>query len=251
MLPRLFVLSWMIVPLLPSCKSPPEAKAEADASSQTRTSSAVVVANVEVPSDHAVRVVEGRPDDRRVLVYLHGMCADPKEDLDAWGIVAKEHGTIIALTGDVPCPEKPGRRKWSDDIATIDARITSAIDSASARRPEKLDASDVVVIGESMGAARAESLATKFPARYPRLVLVGSPQKPNAQNLKGAKAIANVAGEKEMQGNMRAGARALENAGLPSRFFLLPEATHGNYGPEGVRVMDEAIRFVRTPDATR
>ena len=42
---------------------------------------------------------------------------------------------------------------------------------------------------------------------------------------------------------MREGARSLEGAGLDARFFVLPNATHGTYGPEGVRVMDEAITF--------
>ncbi len=239
----LFILA-LTVPLLSSCKRTPEAKAEDERSGTTTTTNAPVIASVDVPNDQPILLVEGAPNDKRAILYLHGMCADPREDLDAWGAVAKKHGTILALAGDVVCPDKPGRKKWSDEMSELDGRITAAIEAASARRAEKLEGSELIVIGESMGAARAESLATKFPDRYTRLVLVGSPQKPNAENLKSAKAVANVAGEKEAQANMREGARALENAGLASRFFLLPDATHGNYGPNGVRVMNEAIAFV-------
>ena len=243
---RLFVILALALPLLSSCKRTPEAKAEADPSSSTKTTNAstAAIGSVGVPNDASILVVEGRPEDRRAIIYLHGMCADPREDLDAWGIVAKEHGTIIALEGDVACPDKPGRKKWSEEMTALDARITAAVDAASARRADKLDGRELILIGESMGAARAESLATKFPDRYTRLVLVGSPQKPNADRLKNAKAIANLAGEKEAQANMREGARSAANAGLASRFFVLPDATHGNYGPEGVRVMNEAIAFV-------
>jgi hypothetical protein len=75
-------------------------------------------------------------------------------------------------------------------------------------------------------------------------VLVGSPQLPSPENLRGAKAVANLAGEKEAQTNMREGARVLAGAGMSSRFFELPGAVHGHYGPEGERVMREAIAFV-------
>ena len=33
---------------------------------------------------------------------------------------------------------------------------------------------------------------------------------------------------------------------IHARFFVLPDATHGNYGPEGVKVMEDAIGFVLT-----
>ena len=108
----------------------------------------------------------------------------------------------------------------------------------------RFEPGDMIVIGESMGAARAELLATKFPEKYSRLVLVGSPQTPSARTLKGAKAIATLAGENEQQTQMKAGTRALEGSGTPTRFWELPDATHGNYGPDGERIMNEAITFV-------
>ena len=205
------------------------------------------IAKVDVPGEpRDPYVVAGNPSVRRPIVYLHGMCGDPKEDLDAWGNIAKQHGTIVAVMGDVPCPDKPGRLKWSTDASAIDARIEAAVKATADSRGQPLEPSEMIVIGESMGAARAELLATKFPDKYTRLVLVGSPQTPSPQNLKGAKAVANLAGEKERQSMMKQGTRALETAGTPTRFWELPEATHGNYGPEGERIMNEALGFVAT-----
>jgi pimeloyl-ACP methyl ester carboxylesterase len=135
---------------------------------------------------------------------------------------------------------------WPEDVRRIDERITAALDAVNATARVKLEKEDLVIVGESMGAARAELLASRFPERYTRLVLVGSPRRPSPEHLKGAKAVANLAGEKEAQANMREGARVLDGAGTASRFWELPGAVHGHYGPEGERVMREAIAFVAT-----
>lgn len=201
---------------------------------------------VEVSGDRKLFVAFGDTGEQRPIVYLHGMCADPREDLDAWGNIAQEHGTIVALVGDVPCADKPGRTAWPEDAKQIDQRIDAALDAVNATGRVKLEKNDFILIGESMGAARAELLAKRFPDRYTRLVLVGSPQRPSPENFKGAKAVANLAGEKEAQSNMREGARVLENAGTASQFFLLPGAVHGHYGPEGERIMRDAVAFVAT-----
>lgn len=80
-------------------------------------------------------------------------------------------------------------------------------------------------------------------ARMRSTALVGSRQTPSPESFRGVRAVANLAGEKEPQTMMREGARALEAAGTPSRFWLLRRPTHGNYGPDGERTMDE-IGFV-------
>lgn len=185
-------------------------------------------------------------EQTRPVVYLHGMCADPREDLAVWGHAAEQHGMVVTVMGDLPCPDKRGGLAWSTNADAIDAKIDAAIKATADARGIPLEPRDVILIGESMGAARAELLATKFPDKYSRLVLVGSPQTPSPQNLKGAKAVANLAGEKERQTMMRQGTKALEGAGTPTRFWELPEATHGNYGPEGERIMNEALGFVAT-----
>lgn len=231
---------------LAGCSKVQKARADADAVAKPRAAVGER-ATVDVPNDKDVLVVIGKPDVKRPIVHLHGMCGSPKSDLDAWGsTVAKDHGTIIAVTGDVPCPGQPGLFQWSSDADELDARISAAIDAVNAARSLDLDKNEVLLVGESMGASRAELLATKKPERYPRLVLVGSPQTPSPQNLAGVRAVANLAGEKEGQAAMKNGARALSAAGKASQFWELPGAVHGEYGPEGARIMSEAVAFVAT-----
>jgi pimeloyl-ACP methyl ester carboxylesterase len=227
-------------------------EARAQAQAQAQTGEAVPpprsegILTVDVPGEpRDPYVVDGNPSVRRPIIYLHGMCADPKEDLDAWGNIAKQHGTIIAVMGDVKCTDRPGL-KWSMDAGAIDARIDTAVKTVSEARGVPLEPGEMVVIGESMGAARAELLAATYPDKYTRLVLVGSPRTPSAQKLRGVKAVANLAGEKEPQSAMKNGTRALANAGTPTRFWELPEAKHGDYGPDGERIMNEALAFVAT-----
>ena len=223
--------------------------ADGAASATVRSGTAPVggrttIQTVAVPDDREVLVVAGDTRERRPIVYLHGMCADPRDDLEAWGAVARTRGTIVALAGDVPCPDKPGRAKWTTDPAAIDARIEAALAAVSGALPVELDVKEPTLIGESMGAERAQMLAAKFGDRYKRLVLVGSPKTPSPHRLREVSAVANLAGEHEPQAKMKQGTRALDGAGKATRFWELPGATHGNYGPEGERIMDEALGFV-------
>ena len=229
-------------------KVQPDAKAEAR-SSTTPHSAEVdkkpkrtgAIEHVDVPNDRKVLVVVG--EGKRPIVHLHGMCSEPRSDLEAWASNVSEHGTVIGLEADAACPNGSGRT-WTTDAQAIDARVTEAIAAVNQARGLSLDPEELVVIGESMGAARATALASRFPERYTRLVLVGSPETPSAKDLGSAKAVALLAGEKEPQEKMRQGTTGLENAGLKARFWELAGATHGNYGPNGARSMTEAVAFV-------
>ena len=63
-------------------------------------------------SDRPIRVLPAAKPGRRVLVYLHGYCGDVNA-VGAFVPAAAAHGTLIALLGDQPCKDKPGRFKWS------------------------------------------------------------------------------------------------------------------------------------------
>ncbi len=197
------------------------------------------VEKVDVPGDRAAFVVIGA--EPRAIVYLHGMCSEPKSDLDVWARSVSALGTVLALEGDVPC-EGRGGRTYTQDIGALDRRIDAAIAAVAAEHAVRLD--EIVLVGESLGASRTIALASQFPARYPRLVLVGGPETPSPSELRRAKAVALLAGEKEPQGKMREGASALAGAGIPARFWELADATHGTYGPEGAASMTEAVAFV-------
>jgi pimeloyl-ACP methyl ester carboxylesterase len=248
----LITVTTLVALVTPGCTRATEARATADgaappASAQrAQAQESVAISTVPVAGDDPVLVVAGNPSVHRPIVHLHGMCERPRANLEAWGAVARDHGTIIALVGDVPCPEKAGATKWSDDAEKIDERIDAAIDAVNMAKGNRLDTSEIVLVGESMGAARAELLAREIPDRYTRLVLIGSPQTASPANLRSARAVANLAGEKEPQQRAKEATRALASAGLAARFWELPGATHGQYGPDGERIMSEAIAFVAT-----
>ena len=210
-------------------------------------STRAAIDTVDVPDDRPMLVVVGA-DTGRPIVHLHGMCSEARSDLEAWGPSVSRFGTILALQGNTPCSGGGDNATWTTDVADIDRRISAAIDAVRARGV-KLDDREVILIGESMGASRAEALAARFPDKYTRLVLIGAPQTPSPKNLDHAAAVALLAGEREGQQKMLDGTTALSAHGLPARFWELPGAVHGAYGHDGDRVMGEAVGFVVTRGA--
>jgi pimeloyl-ACP methyl ester carboxylesterase len=200
------------------------------------------IETVEVPNDRKAIAVVGH--GARPIVYLHGMCSEPRSDVEVWASTVSELGTVIALDGDAACSDRGGRT-YSTNIDTLDARIDAAIRAVNdAHLAGSLDDREVLLIGESLGASRAIALANRAPSKYTRLVLVGGPETPSPKKLAGVKAVALLAGEKDAQDKMKLGASGLESAGITARFWELPDAIHGEYGPEGARLMGEAVGFV-------
>jgi predicted esterase len=198
---------------------------------------------VAVEGDQAVHVVHAPGGVRGAIVYLHGRCTDPAIDLGRIAQAAGAHGTILAPQGDEGCP---GGHTflWTTSVQAIEPRIERALKAVGAERGGALDTDQVTLMGYSEGAARAEQLARAFPARYPRVILIGAPTAPAAANLGGARAVALLAGQKDRQDLMKIGLQSLEHAGKPARFFELPGADHGEFGPDGARVVGDALTFV-------
>jgi predicted esterase len=208
---------------------------------------------VDVRDDRAALVLFGDPADDRVLVYLPGKCGNAHAPLQAFPRAARAHGTLVVVEGDVPCPGS-SRRRWGPDITKIDARVRAAVSAVSdakrraqgeATRP--LDSFEATVLGYSEGALRAESLAKHFPRRYPSAVILASPRKPSAASFVQTSRVAFAVGDHDAREHMIEGAQETSRAGRTARFFLLPGATHGQYGPEGERVMSEILDFVTRP----
>lgn len=205
---------------------------------------------VPVPDDRGALAIFGAPTDARVLVYLPGKCGNARAPIEAFPEAARAHGTLVVLEGDIPCPRST-RRRWGSDITAIDRRVRAAVDAVSAARVSggspgivPLDPRRATVLGYSEGALRAESLARQFPDRYPTAVILASPRKPSAASFARTDRVAFVVGANDRKDEMRDGAEDTRKAGRTSRFFLLPAATHGKYGPEGERVMAEVLDFV-------
>jgi predicted esterase len=197
--------------------------------------------NVRVPGDRSVEVAFGAIGDRRVIVYLHGVCGRI-EAFRAWERAAVEHGTVVALRGDEPC-EGTGRFRWGPDVAHIDARVRAAVRAVAVARGEPLDDAAVTVIGYSQGSLRAAALARRFPDRYRRVVLAAAPTTPSPAGLSGAR-TALVAGGLDRRQHLFEASRAFRAAGIAASYFELPGARHGEYGPDGERAMGEVLAWL-------
>src|SRR5262245_31126196 len=108
-------LAFLVGISVPACKrSPPPSEGPAVSATTRsaelatpdprpdRSTSSSDTTIVEVPSDQDVLVATGKGS--RPIVYLHGMCSDPRSDLEAWAPSVRSEGTIIALFGDASCP---------------------------------------------------------------------------------------------------------------------------------------------------
>jgi predicted esterase len=196
---------------------------------------------VPVPGDKPVLVIHAPADNQRAIIYLHGMCGNVRA-VESFREAAVASGTLISLLGDRPCGG--GRFHWSKKIDGIEARVENALRAVRAARGGLLDTEQPVLFGYSQGAARAESLVARQPQRYRLVVLGGSPHEPKLRHLGDATAVAVFGGELETFGHMQAGAEVLAAAGKTARFFLLPKAKHGEFGPDGNRVMSELFTWL-------
>lgn len=197
---------------------------------------------VPIEGDRPLRVVHASEVHQEALVYLHGMCGDP-EGAEPWLDVALERGTLIVLRATEKCPDRPGY-KWPKDLESIQARIDHALSVVKEQRGGLLETERVTLVGYSQGAGRAEKLSNLSRGRYPRVVLGGTPTLPEPAHFSASQTIALLGGEEEDITHMVEGAHLLKDAGRNARFFLLPRAYHGDYGPEGPRVMREVFAYL-------
>ena len=191
-------------------------------------------------------VMRGEPHGSARLVFLHGMCGHGLGYAQSFQFSAARWGTLIAPQGDRVCGKGPWAL-WSADIEALDARIVSAFRALGHRDP--ID--DIVAMGYSQGATRAEALARKYPERYTRLVLLGAPTTTQAAGLRALRGAVMLAGEHDRQAQMKAGVRALTNLGVPCTFMQIPEASHGAMGPTPEHTMGEALEWLFTHSRAR
>lgn len=200
---------------------------------------------IEIPKDKKVHVVFGKPGNTHVFVYLHGKCGDPLA-FRAFAKILPARGTLVAMRGDIKC--EGGQPNWSNDIMLLDQRIKKALEVVEEKRGEPLDKDHLVAIGYSAGALRAESLSTRYPDRYPRVVLIGGPRAPKQGNLGKTEKILLMAGELDVRKPLRDASADFVKAGRLSRFIEIPGAKHGEYGPEAEATMSDALDWIAASD---
>lgn len=190
---------------------------------------------MEVEGSRAVLVDRGAD---RAIVYLHGRCGDP-QGFKSWAPAVRAIGTLVGVGGTIACGAGE-RTRYGGDIAALDRRIGRALEAVFGKPPSR----PLLLVGYSEGASRAEALAARFPERYRRIALGGPPRAPEPASFEGAEAVAVVTGELDRREAVRAEAERLRAAGVPARFFVLPAAGHGSYGPEGARVMGDVLGWL-------
>lgn len=202
---------------------------------------------VPVEGDLVALVAHGATGNRRAIVYLHGVCGDVTK-YRSWAEAAVHFGTVVAVRGDDRCKE-PGRYRWGAGVDRTHRRLLAALRAVGEARGAPLDTTAVTLVGYSQGSARAEALVRAYPASYRRAVLVAGPREHTPSSFREALGIAVVAGEKDLRKHLEESAANAVKAGVRARYFVLPGARHGEYGPEGTRVMREALAWVFTDPA--
>ena len=191
------------------------------------------------PNEHPpMFVMRGQPQGSGRLVFLHGMCGHGLGYAQAFQFAASKYGTLIAPQGDVSCGGVWS--KWSANVDALDERITRTFRALGHSEP--ID--DILVLGYSQGATRAEALVKKWPKRYTRLVVMGAPSAPSPRGLTELRAAVTMAGERDRKDLMRLGAQRLQAAAVPTVFRIIPEATHGAMGPTPERTMGDALSWI-------
>lgn len=171
------------------------------------------------------------------MVFLHGLCGHAQGYAQSFQHSAARFGILVAPQGDVAC--NGPYRSWSADLTAVTTRVSEAFAAAG-----QAAVSDILLIGYSQGATRAEALARTDPRRYSRLVLIGAPQAPSPRGLRELRGVVMMAGSRDRQDRMRAGERAFRAAGIPVTYRVLPDAAHGEMGPQAERVMGEVFEWL-------
>lgn len=107
------------------------------------------------------------------------------------------------------------------------------------------------MIGYSQGAERAEKLVARWPNKYSAAILMASPVMPSASLLAKAEAIALMAGTLDAQANSRNAVKPLQRVGVPTAFFPIPGARHGQMGETPEETMKQALDFVEEQRARK
>jgi pimeloyl-ACP methyl ester carboxylesterase len=198
----------------------------------------VRVESIPVPGDLPVFVLRGGRGNKR-MVFLHGHCSHGLGYVQSFQRAAARHGTVVAVQGNKACANG-NFREWTDTPERLDRRIQSAFQAVGDPGP----LTGLAVLGYSSGAVLAEMLAHKAPERYAYVVLIGGPKKPAEWRLRRTRSSVTLAGERDRQDLMQLGARDLHTSGIPSAFFVLPGARHGQMGPDAEPVMARALDWL-------
>ncbi|MFO0659444.1 MAG: dienelactone hydrolase family protein [Polyangiaceae bacterium] len=202
-----------------------------------------VMTSLSITGDKPIDVIRAPSGVKRVVVYLHGRCEKTDITNKEWTAEASKVAHLILLQGDTACAGT-AYHEWTRDVAVVDARVEAAVAALAAAIPGQVDTSALIIAGYSEGAKRVSSLGARRPDRYNRAIMIGAPEAPTTAELGKAKAVVTMAGEKDRHDLMLQGVSTLSAAKVPAKFMVLPGTDHGFFGPQGGRVMREAIEWI-------
>lgn len=203
-----------------------------------REAKPAVVESLKVPGDHPASIVRGAEGTMLRTVFVPGLCSNANAYLQGFPEAARKHGGVIAIDGDQPCA--PGFRSFSWDAAKLDARLEAALAAAEIEPSGK---EGLTLVGYSQGAALAEQLVQRWPARYTRFVLIGAPTDPAAAHFAKARGVVTMSCSRDVPARMKDAARRMNGANVPAAYFEMPGCTHGNIA-EGDRVLGDALAWL-------
>jgi pimeloyl-ACP methyl ester carboxylesterase len=221
-------------PISPSA-APIESKGETE-------SPPAIVERLAVAGDVDASIVRGAKGGPPQVVFLPGVCSNANAYLQSFPEAARRAGGVVAIEGDEPCA--PGFRTLSGDAIKQEARIRAALAAAGlAGTPVE----GLTLVGYSRGATVAERLVERDPARFPRVVLMGSPNAPDTKRLARATAVVTMSCSLDVPGRMKSAATKLASLGLPAKYVEMRGCTHGNIS-DGDAVFDETFRWLRAQE---
>lgn len=175
------------------------------------------------------------------IVFLPGICSNAYAYLLSFPEAARKHGGVIALEGDALCgATDSGFRSLSPDPERQHARISAALAAAGTTT---IPREGITLVGYSLGATIAESLARRYPDRYARIIVIGEPRDPAAPNYRESRAVITMSCSLDVSLRMKQGAAAIARSGVPANYLEMPGCTHGHI-TDGERIFDEAFSWL-------
>lgn len=174
------------------------------------------------------------------MLYLHGVCGNVYA-MHPWAQSIAGRVTTVALLGDGACGG--GRYRWSAYVPSIHERAQRALASL-AEEGVLGERVPLAVFGYSQGATRAEKLASMRPHTYTHVVLGSPPMLPNPAHFAHVSALAVTSGEREDGSALERRVHEIAAAGVRARYFELPGAGHGEFGPRAAEVMRNLIEWL-------
>jgi predicted esterase len=183
------------------------------------------------------------PGPHGITVVLHGMCSEPVR-------ACRHFEEQVTRTDHLVCPRASRRCDGGGSSfpqAGFEEQVERAVARAEALLGERVDpASGRTLIGYSLGAFRALTLAEHGAGRYPRVMLIGAKILPNTRRLRdsGVQRLLLSAGEWDMMHeHMRRETRRLERSGFAARFLGLGPVGH-LFTPSFAQYLPEALRWL-------